>query len=117
MFENQFFVLDDAKHVIGVDPSDARNLILENIETGKAEKFRWRESSDFFITTLLYDEETGYLYTGDSDGHLQKYKMHAARKSCERVRDYGNLGISRIYSSHRFLNFLFFGIVTVKSKS
>ena len=61
------------------------------------------------ITTLVYDEDTGFLYTGDRYGYLCKYKMDIISKVCQRVRNYGNIGIDGIYSSHRFLHFIFFG--------
>ena len=108
-YENQFVVLDDAKHVIGVDPSDGSKLIMENLENGKAVKFGWNKSRINYITTLVYYEDTGSLYTGDRDGQVHQYKLNKTNKSCKKVRDYGNLKIDRIYSSHRFLHFVFFG--------
>ena len=108
-FENQFVVLDDAKHIIGIDASDPKNLILEDVENEKGDKFGWRDSSCYFITNLIYDEDTGSLYTGDDDGHLLQFKVHTANKTCERVKDFGDIGIDRIFSSHRFMHFVFFG--------
>ena len=108
--ENQFVVLDDAKHVIGVDANDSRNLILENIENGKADKFRWTKTSYYYyFTSLFYDEKTGFLYTGEDDGHLLQYKVDKTRKSCKKVKNYGKLEIGCIISSHRFMHFVFFG--------
>ena len=110
MFENQFVVLDDAKHVIGVDASDGNYLILENVENRKADKFR---RSDFCfgndINTLLYDEHTGFIYSADTNDRLYQYKVDKAGKCCERVKDYGELGIGLISSSHRFEHLVFFG--------
>ena len=80
-YENQFIVLDDAKHVIGVDPKDARNLILENIENGKADRFRWRNSSHIYITSLVYDKKTESLYNGDGFDQLYKYRLDKTSKS------------------------------------
>ena len=108
-FENQFIALDDGKHVIGVDPSDASKLIIENIETGKADKFGWRNSSDYIITTLVYDEDTGSFYSGDTNGRLFKCKLDKTSKTFERVKDFGDLGIGYIISSYRFKHFVFFG--------
>ena len=108
-YENQFVMLDDVKHVIGVDPSDGSKLIMENLENGKVVKFGWDKSPNNYITTLVYDEDTGSLYTGDRDGQVHQYKLNKTNKSCKKVRDYGNLKIDRIYSSHRFLHFVFFG--------
>ena len=116
-YENQFVVLDDVKHVIGVDPSDGSKLIMENLENGKAVKFGWNSFFYNYIKTLVYDEDTGSLYTGDRDGQLHKYKLDKTNKSCKRVKDYGNLKIDRIYSSHRFLHFVFFGGEDSKIKS
>ena len=108
-YENQFVVLEDSKHVIGVDPNDGRNLIFENVETQKAFKFRCSESTYYLIVTLVYVEKTGSLYTGDRDGHLQKYKIDEANKTFQKVKNYGKIGIDLIYSSQRFLHLVFFG--------
>ena len=108
-FDDQFVVLDDAKHVIGVDANDARNLILENVENKKTDKFGWGRSSLNYIATLFYDDDTGSLYTGDTNGCLYKYKLDKTSKTNNKVKAYGNLGIGEIFSSHRFLQFVFFG--------
>ena len=108
-YENQFVVLDDGKHIIRVDGSNLTKLIIENVENRKADKFGWNDSSFNYITTLVYDETTGCLYTGDCNFHLYKYKIDTTNKTCQRVKDYGDLGIDRMTSSHRFLHFVFFG--------
>ena len=109
MYENNFVVLDDAKHVIGVDPFGGKFLILENIENGKSDKF---EFIDFYLnnfSTLFYDDKTGFLFSGDTEGQLNQYKVDTASKSCKKKKEYGNLCIGEIFSSHRFLHFVFFG--------
>ena len=108
-YENNFIVLDDGKHVIGVDASDANILILENVETGSSVKFCGIESSDYCITSLMYHEETGSLYSWDNRGYLRKYKIDTISKTFEMVKDYEKLNIDWIRSSHRFLDFVFFG--------
>ena len=108
-YENQFVVLEDAKHVIGVDQKDGNNLIIENVETGKADTFQCGDPFSYFNETLLYDENTGSLCSGINYGGLYKYKVNIASKSCERVKDYGNPKIGCLYSSYRFMNFVFFG--------
>ena len=115
-FENNFIVLDDAKHIIGVDGSDASKLILENVENEFTVKFGGSKSSLNYITTLVYDKETGFLYTGDNHGHLHQYKVDTVSKTYEKVKDFGHLGIGRITSSHRFLHFVFFGVYNSKIK-
>ena len=108
-YENQFVVLNDNKHVIGVDAGDGKNVIIKNLENGKSNKFTWSDSSNNLITTLVYYEKTGFLYTGYSHGHLCKYKIDIKNKIFQRVKDYGDLGIKSIFSSHRFMDFVFFG--------
>ena len=108
-YENQFAVLNDAKHVIGIDPNDGKNLILENIENRKADEIGWSDSSRNLISTLFYDKNTGYLYSGDLYSRLCKFKVSTTSKSCERVKDFGEIGIGRISTSCRFLHFVFFG--------
>ena len=109
MYEKQFVVLDDAKHVIGVDGSDLTKLIIENPQNQKADKFGWSDSFFNFIASLLYDELTGFLYSGDTHSKLLQYKIDTASKTCQRLKDYGDLRIGKIYSCHRFLDFVFFG--------
>ena len=108
-YDNQFVVMDDAKHVIGVDGSNGIKIILENVENVKADKFCGSESSYNYISTMVYDKDTGSLYTGDVNGHLKKYKIDKVSKSFQRVKKYGDIGIGVITSSHRFLQFVFFG--------
>ena len=109
-YENNFVVLDDAKHVIGVDERDASFLIFENLKNGKGEKFGWSSSSFYtYISTLVYDEDTGSLYAADNMDYLHKFKVHTGGKTCKRVKNYGDLGIGRIRSSHRIFHFVFFG--------
>lgn len=115
-YENQFVLLNDGKHVIGVDPSDPKCLILENMENGKADKLLEIESLEYFITTLLLDEDTGFLYCGDYNGRLYKFKFNNESKSCERVEDFGDIGIGEISCSRRFMNFVFFGGFEAKIK-
>ena len=108
IFENQFAVLDDAKHIIGCDWDEGRNLIIENVENGKADKFGENSFFDNFKTTMFYDKNTGSLYTGNND-YLYKYKVDTTNNTCKFVRNYGKIGIGQIASSHRFLHFVFFG--------
>ena len=72
-YQNQFVVLYDAKHFIGVDASDLTKLIFENIYNRKADKFELKDSSFYnYITTLVYDEDTGSLYSGDRYSNIYK---------------------------------------------
>ena len=48
-FENQFVVLDDAKHVIGVNGNNESNLILENLENGSTVEFKGSYLTDDYI--------------------------------------------------------------------
>lgn len=107
-FENQFVVLDDAKHVMGFDLRDPSKLILENVENGKVDKIKWSESSFYAVTTLLYDEDTGFLYSGDRFGQLHKYKVDTASKTCKKVKGYGDQ-MGSIWSLYRFSDFVFIG--------
>ena len=117
MYENKFIVLDDAKHVIGVDPKDGNNLIIENVETGKADTFQWGDSYNNLITTLVYHKDMGSFYSGDTNGHLYKYKVQKTSKISKRIKAYGDIGIGEISSSLRFMQFFFLEGIKVKSES
>ena len=114
--DNQFIVLDDAKHVIGVSGRNSKKLILENVENGSKVEFERLFFSFFYTLTLIFDEDTGSLYSGDIYGKLVQYKVDTANQICEEVKTYGNLGIDIITSSHRFLDFVFFGGIRGKIK-
>ena len=109
MFENNFVVLDDAKHFIGIYSNDAKKLILENVENGSTVKFIGYKRYTNFITTLVFDEKTGSLYNGNSNGNLIQHKVDTANQICKEVKNYGDLGIGKMTSSHRFMDFVFFG--------
>ena len=108
-YENNLVVLDDGKHVVGVHSGDGNYLILENVENGSTVHFGERFNSGNLITTLLYDGKTAFLYAGDTSGRVLQYKVDTTNKTCTKVKDFGKLGIDQITSSHRFLDFVFFG--------
>ena len=107
--ENQFVVLDIAEHVFGVNVLISSLLILENIQNGLNLQFIERNSilNEFF--SLVYDEEDMSLYSGDRFGHLVQHKVDTLNQTCKEVKNYGDLEIGSICSSHRFINFVFFG--------
>ena len=109
LYENKFVLLGDAEHFIGLNPTDAKILILENVVKGSKVEFGGSSLFNFYISTMIFDEDTGSLYRGDNHGQLVQYKVNTASQTCEEVRDYGKLGIGEITSSHRFLHFIFFG--------
>ena len=102
-------MLDDGKHVIGVSGRDAKKLFLENVENGSKVEFGESHLFGFYISTLIFDEDTGSLYVGDTCGELVQYKVNTANLICKIVKYYEDLGIGAIRSSHRFMHFLFFG--------
>ena len=102
-------MLDDAKHVIGVDARDGSKMILENIENGSIFEFQGNFTTGYFITIPFYDEETGFLYCGEIEGELQKLKFDNEKKTCKLVKNYGDLEIGRNTSYYRFLDNVFFG--------
>ena len=108
-FENNFVVLEDAEHVIGVDEGNRSELILENLKSGSKVQFGERKSNDNFISTLVYDQESRSLYSGDFKGHLFQHKVDTSNLTCEEVKNFGDLGIESICSSARFMQFVFFG--------
>ena len=108
-FKNNFVVLDDAEHVIGVDKEDPSKLILENVENGSILDLGGLKSFDFSILILVYDEESGSMYSGDLNGHIIKHKVDTFNQIRKKVKYYGHLGIGSIYSSARFMQFVFFG--------
>ena len=107
--QNNFVVLDDAEHVIGVHPGNGNSLIFENIKNGLTVEFGERIYPHNYITSLLYDQDSGSLFSGDNYGYLVQYKVNTANKTCEEVKYYGYIGIGGIMSCARFMHFVFFG--------
>ena len=108
-YENQFVVLDDAKHVIGIHPSNEKTLILENVENGSMVKFISNSFKRNYIMTLVFDQDTGSLFSGDRDGQLIQHKVDITNKTCKYIKNYEKHGIGQITSCHRLLHFVFFG--------
>lgn len=104
-YENNFLVLDDAEHVIGVDAKNPKNLILENLSTGEKVKFGGDVDC---ITTLIYDKNTETLLVGDKDGYVIQYKVDLQNPTCEDIKFF-DLEIGEIFSSCKFMDYVFFG--------
>ena len=109
IYENQFVVLDDAKHVIGVYSQDPGKLIFRDAYYGFLIEFEKERYINYSITNLVYDDKTRSLFSGNNHGRLFRHKVDAQNKTCPIVKDYGNLGIGSITSSDQFLHLVFFG--------
>ena len=66
-------MLDDSKHIIGVDADDLSKMILENIDNGSKIKFGGNIICFSEITSLIYNEDTRSLYSADSVGDNAAY--------------------------------------------
>ena len=108
-FENNFVFTDDGKHLIGVDAGDSTRVRVEDITTFSS--FSFGKQSNV-ISTLICDQDSGTLLAGDFDGHLVQCDLDLVNKKARRVRDFGDsgdLGVGSVFSSSRFMQFVFFG--------
>ena len=103
-YENNFLVLPDAKTVVGADGSDSEKLIVEDITQGNPTQIGTHGG---IIQTVLFDSLTQSLLVGDIYGTLKQYKKE--KQSFTMVKDYGDVGVSIVYSSTQVGRFCIFG--------
>ena len=104
--ENSFLVLHNGRTIVGVELNTKKTLVNEDITTSKAVSFGKHEGR---IQTLLYDEGSGSLFTGDCSGRIKQYKRGSSTHAFSLVKDYGNLGIEIVFSSAQVGGLALFG--------
>ena len=112
-FENNFVFTDDGRHLIGVDGTNYNCVRVEDITTGSSFSFGYHND---FIFTLIFDQDSGTLLAGEWDKYLIQYDLDLVNKKFREVRDFGDLGIGYVYSSFRFMQYVFFGGSNYKLK-
>ena len=105
-FENNFVFTDDGRHLIGVDAGDSTRLRVEDITTGSSLGFG--KHGDV-IFTLIFDQDSGTLLAGDYNNRLIQYDLDLVNKKFRQVRDFGDIRVGWVYSSFRFMQYVFFG--------
>ena len=103
-YENSFLVLPDAKTVVGADALDKYKLMIEDITQGNPTQIGTHVS---WIQTVLFDSLTQSLLVGDSSGYIKQYKKE--NQSFKMAKDYGKVGVDKIYSSTQAGRFAIFG--------
>ena len=103
-FENHFLVLPDGKTIVGVDGSDLKKLMIEDITSRNPRPIG---TNDGEISNVLFDSLTQSLLVGDFDGHLKQYKK--VNQSFTIVKDYGELDVGCVLSSTQVGRFAIFG--------
>ena len=103
-YENSFLVLPDAKTVVGVDFSDRKKLMIEDITLRNPRQIGTHGDC---IETVLFDSLTRSLLVGDVNGHVRQYKKE--KESFTMVKDYGDVGVGVVYSSTQVGRYAIFG--------
>ena len=103
-YENNFLVLPDAKTVVGVNASDRKKLMIEDITLRNPRQIG---THGVLTQTVLFDSLTQSLLVGDFDGDVKQYKK--VNQSFTMVKDYGNVCVGRILSSTQVGRFVIFG--------
>ena len=103
-YENSFLVLPDGKTIVGVDGSDLKKLMIEDITRGNPSQIG---THDDWIQIVLFNSLTQSLLVWDFDGHVKQYKK--VKGSFTMVKDYGNVGVGEVLSSTIVGRFAIFG--------
>lgn len=103
-YENHFLVLPDRKTVVGADASDWKKLIIEDITQGNPTQIGTHGCS---IITLHFNSLTQSLLVGDLNDEVKQYQKKNGLFSM--VKDYGKVGVDRVFSSTQVGRFAFFG--------
>ena len=106
LYENNFVLSDDGRHVIGPDASDTRRILVEDLSTGASFGFGENQGD---IHTLFFDQDSRTLLAGDADGHLVEYDLDLQKMEGRTTKRHGDLGIRVIYSSFGSMGLVFFG--------
>ena len=97
--ESSFLVLPDGKTVVGsnYDGSGCYNkLYAEDITQCNPTQIGTHSHN---IYTVLYDEASKTLFAGDANGYLIQYQKNENSSSFSKSKDYGKIGVGKIYSS------------------
>lgn len=94
--ETSFVVFNNGKTIIGINQENRRSLIMENIKSGEYKKFGERKK---IIQSLLYHETSKTLFVGGNDKKVLQYSQNEQTGQWEKIKDFGDIGISIILSS------------------
>lgn len=92
--ENHFVVLPDGKTLCGVDASDPRTLVSEELYNNCP--FRFGRHGNW-VQTLLFCSGSQTLLAGDMNGHVVQYKRSPRFYTI--LRDFGDIYIGNVHSS------------------
>jgi hypothetical protein len=108
-YENSFVALPCGNKIVGVNGSDYKTLILEDLtKTGPSSCNDFGNHTNV-IYTVLYFEESQTLLAGGDSNCLKEYKLRNSGDSFDFVKDYGDIGIGLIMASSRIMNLAVFG--------
>lgn len=102
--ESSFVIVNNGKAIVGINSKGAKNLILETLNADTSQHF---ETKEFGIAFVRYDESTNTLFAGGYDQKVTQYKENNGQ--WEESKDFGNVGISYVYSSTQIGDLIFFG--------
>lgn len=105
-FENNFLILPDGKTIIGVESSTYKGLIMEDITQRSPVKIGVHSN---YIRTVFYDQFSKTLFAGDENGHVIQYQRCEESGSFHLLKDYGNVGVGRIFCSAQVGGLAVFG--------
>ena len=96
LYENNFLVLPDGKTVVGADASNPSKLVSEDITTNTSRLIGTLSNT---VYTVVFDPKSRSLFAGDHEGCLRMYQEKTTSGFFVLVKDFGNVGIGRIWSS------------------
>ena len=105
--DSGFHVLFDEASIIGVQKSDSKVIVRENLRK-KSQSLITYNAAISEVNTLVVDEHSNALLAGENNhdqGRVVQYRLDTGSV----VKDYGALGIGQVYSSARLGNLCAFG--------
>lgn len=105
-FQNSFALSDDGDYVIGLDASDLRQILVEDLTTGSC--FCFGENQNV-ITTLFFDNDSKTLLVGDHKGHFIEYNLDLQKGEGRTIKKHGDSGTGVIWSCSGVMGFVFIG--------
>ena len=98
-------MLSDHETILAVEYNKDKNSIIkkENLRNANESIISYKESGKY-VHTLSLDKVNNTFLAGDWNGYLLKYNISTGAV----IKDYGYIGIGKIYCSTRLNNLCFF---------
>ena len=98
-YESAFLVIQEGKTIVGpilTGNYSCTTLVSEDVTQGKSTQIGTHLDN---INTLMYDKASKTLFAGDESGNIIQYQKNEDSTSFSQLKNYGNVGVGKVYSS------------------